>query len=52
MHQHYFDLDPMVWFIPFRDIGRPRTLARAIRRVLAATTTLLPQKPIAPGDAA
>lgn len=45
MHQHYFDLDPMVWFIHFRGVGRPRTLANAIRRVLAATATPLPQKP-------
>jgi hypothetical protein len=45
MHQHYFDLDPMVWFIHFRGVGRPRTLARAVRRVLAATAAPLPQQP-------
>jgi hypothetical protein len=45
MHQHYFDLDPMVWFIHFRGIGHPGTLARAVRKVLAATSTPLPQKP-------
>ena len=43
--QHYFDLDPMVWFIHLRGIGRPHTLAKASRRVLAATATPLPQKP-------
>jgi hypothetical protein len=45
MHQHYFDLDPMVWFIHFRGVGRPRTLARAVRKVVAATAAPLPQKP-------
>lgn len=45
LHQHYFDLDPMVWFIHFRGVGRPRTLAHAVRKVLAATATPLPQKP-------
>jgi hypothetical protein len=45
MHQHYFDLDPMVWFIHFRGVGKGRTLAHAVRHVLAATSTPLPQKP-------
>jgi Domain of Unknown Function (DUF1259) len=45
MHQHYFDLDPMVWFIHFRGRGAPLTLARHVRKVLEATTTPLPQKP-------
>jgi hypothetical protein len=49
MHQHYFDLDPMVWFVHFRGIGKPRTLAHAVRKVLNATATPLPQKrPIDP----
>jgi hypothetical protein len=43
LHQHYFDLDPMVWFVHFRGRGAPRRLARAVRKVLAATTTPLPQ---------
>jgi hypothetical protein len=45
MHQHYFDLDPMVWFIHFRGAGEPLALARAVRKVLDATATPLPQKP-------
>jgi hypothetical protein len=45
MHQHFFDLDPMVWFIHFRGVGKPRTLAHAVRQVLGATATALPQKP-------
>jgi hypothetical protein len=44
MHQHYFNLDPMVWFIHFRGLGKPRALAQAVRHVLAATATPLPQK--------
>jgi Domain of Unknown Function (DUF1259) len=43
MHQHYFDLDPMVWFIHFRGTGEPLALARAVRRVLDVTATPLPQ---------
>jgi hypothetical protein len=43
MHQHYFDLDPMVWFIHFRGRGEPLALARRVRKVLAATATPLPQ---------
>jgi hypothetical protein len=44
MHQHYFDLDPMVWFIHFRGQGHPLKLAAAVRRVLNVTSTPLPQK--------
>jgi hypothetical protein len=43
MHQHYFDLDPMVWFIHFRGHGEPLTLARRVGDVLHATATPLPQ---------
>jgi Domain of Unknown Function (DUF1259) len=43
LHQHYFDLDPMVWFIHFRGRGAPLRLARAVRKVLDATATPLPQ---------
>jgi hypothetical protein len=44
MHQHYFDLDPMVWFIHFRGQAGPLTLARRVRAVLDATATPLPQQ--------
>lgn len=44
MHQHYFDLDPMVWFIHFRGQASPLALARRVRRVLDATAAPLPQK--------
>jgi hypothetical protein len=43
LHQHYFDLDPMVWFIHFRGQGSALSLARRVRKVLDATATPLPQ---------
>jgi hypothetical protein len=45
MHQHYFDLDPLVWFVHFRGRGAPLKLAHRVRKVLDATATALPQKP-------
>lgn len=39
----FYDFDPPVWFIHFRGQGRPLALARAVRRVLEATATPLPQ---------
>ena len=43
LHQHYFDVRPMVWFMHFRGIGTPESLARAGAAVVAATATKLPQ---------
>jgi hypothetical protein len=43
MHQHFFDLDPMVWFIHFRGTGQPVKLAQALRRVIGVTAAPLPQ---------
>lgn len=43
LHQHYFDVRPMVWFMHFRGIGSPESLARAGAAVVAATATKLPQ---------
>lgn len=45
MHQHYFDLRPMWWFIHFRGVGSPLALARAVRNVLRVTVTPFPQQP-------
>ncbi|HEY6397838.1 MAG TPA: DUF1259 domain-containing protein [Solirubrobacteraceae bacterium] len=45
MHQHYFELHPMWWFIHFRGLGNPLALARAVRDVLRATATPFPQRP-------
>jgi len=43
MHQHFYDWDPMVWFIHFRGRGDARTLARGVAAILSATATPLPQ---------
>jgi Domain of Unknown Function (DUF1259) len=45
MHQHYFDLRPMWWFIHIRGLGEPLALARAMKNVLAVTSTPFPQQP-------
>jgi hypothetical protein len=43
-HQHYTDTTPNVWFIHFRGLARPLSLARAVHNALKATATPLPQK--------
>lgn len=45
MHQHFYDWDPMVWFMHFRATGDPRAIAKGIAAVLGATATPLPQQP-------
>lgn len=42
-HQHFFDLTPMVFFIHFRGIGDPLTLARGTAAAIKTTATPLPQ---------
>jgi Domain of Unknown Function (DUF1259) len=44
-HQHFFDLRPQVWFQHFRGVGSPTQLAKAVRFVVDATSTRLPQPP-------
>jgi hypothetical protein len=55
MHQHYFDLTPMYWFIHFRGVAAPLTLAKAVNGALDATAIPFPQKgpekPSTPFDA-
>lgn len=43
-HQHYYGLQPMVWFMHLRGEGRPVELARAIKAVLSTTSTPFPQR--------
>lgn len=43
-HQHYIEMRPNVWFIHWRGVGAPLTLAAAVRDVLRVTGTTLPQK--------
>lgn len=45
MHQHLFDLDPMVWFMHMRGNGSARKLAEACAAILSVTSTPLPQAP-------
>jgi hypothetical protein len=42
-HQHFFELDPMVWFVHTRGVGDPIQLARAVHAAVAVTATPLPQ---------
>jgi hypothetical protein len=42
-HQHYIEMSPQVWFIHWRGVGSPLKLAQAVRDVLKATGTPLPQ---------
>ncbi len=54
-HQHLIEMNPQVWFIHFRGVGDPLSLARAIRAALGVTKTPLPQpspaNPTTPLDA-
>lgn len=43
LHQHFYDLDPQVYFIHFRGIGDPLQLARAAIAAVKVTGTPLPQ---------
>ncbi len=43
LHQHYYGLEPMVWFMHLRGIGAPLDLARAVAAVVKTTATPLPQ---------
>jgi hypothetical protein len=55
MHQHFYDWNPMVWFMHFRATGDPRVIAKGIAAVLSVTKTPLPQQspanPTTPLDA-
>jgi len=44
-HMHFFGLKPQVWFQHFRAVGDPIWIAKAVRFVLGATNTPLPQPP-------
>jgi hypothetical protein len=44
-HQHFPDLNPMVWFMHFRAVGDPLALARAAHAAVKTTSTPLPQAP-------
>jgi hypothetical protein len=44
-HQHFYDLDPPVWFIHYRGTGEARALARRVHNAISVTSTPLPQAP-------
>ncbi len=42
-HQHFYDFDPLVWFIHFRKKGDPLEIARSVKAALDVTSTPFPQ---------
>ncbi len=44
-HQHFYDFEPIVFFIHFRAIGDAEAIARGIKAALNATSTPFPQAP-------
>ncbi len=42
-HQHFYDFDPLVWFIHFRKAGDPLDIARGVKAALNVTSTPFPQ---------
>jgi hypothetical protein len=43
LHQHFYDMNPQVYFIHFRGVGDPLQLARAVSAAMKVTGTPLPQ---------
>lgn len=44
-HQHFYDFSPMVWFVHFRGVGAPATVAAEVHAVLVADRMPFGQKP-------
>jgi hypothetical protein len=44
-HQHFYDLVPEVWFIHYRGVGSPVTLASEAYAAMRTTSVQLPQAP-------
>lgn len=44
-HQHLYDFSPMVWFVHFRQMGDPVTVAQNVKAALNVTSTPFPQAP-------
>lgn len=42
-HQHFYDFDPLVWFVHFRAKGDPGTIAKGVKAALNVTSTPFPQ---------
>lgn len=44
-HQHFYDFEPIVWFIHFRASGDALRIARGVKDALNVTSTPFPQAP-------
>lgn len=44
-HQHFYDFQPLVWFVHFRAQGDPATIAKGAKAALNVTSTPFPQSP-------
>ncbi len=44
-HQHFYDFEPIVFFIHFRAVGNAGAIARGIKAALNVTSTPFPQSP-------
>lgn len=42
-HQHLYDIEPMMWFVHFRGVGKPIVLARKVEAAIRTTSTPQPQ---------
>lgn len=43
-HQHFYDFEPMVWFVHFRAQGDAKILAKGVKAALKVTSTPFPQQ--------
>ena len=43
LHQHFYGLDPQLWFVHFRGVGDPLALAEGAAAMVAQTAAPLPQ---------
>ncbi|SDS92257.1 DUF1259 domain-containing protein [Actinopolymorpha singaporensis] len=54
-HQHFDEMNPQIWYVHWRGVGRALELAQAVRHTVDATSTPLPQtkpqNPTTPLDA-
>jgi hypothetical protein len=44
-HQHFYDFEPLVWFVHFRAAGDPVWIAKGVKAALNKTSTPFPQGP-------
>lgn len=44
-HQHFYNLQPMIWFVHFRAAGNAEKIARGVKAALQTSSTPFPQQP-------